>query len=196
MKKAACQRWQPSTRCKSDMCRREILLCWTNLVLRWPRTHIRRVTNTSLLAFFWLRITPCAFFGLPFFCYNTSLWLFFVYFYILSLFSLDLKSCIICGGTSEAKMFSALTGTPCLICGRAEEERTGAVFFTLGPTPATAVRRSGSWWTLRPRTSLNISLPTHTEVRPLPCCLIQCLFFCLFVLKAPCCAKFHFTSAF
>lgn len=60
---------------------------------------------------------------------------------------------------------SALSGTPCLICGRGEEARTDAVSFTL----ATAAQRSGSWWTLHPRTSLNRSIiQTHTDVRPLP----------------------------
>lgn len=67
---------------------------------------------------------------------------------------------------SSLLLVSVLSGTPCPICGRAEEVRADAVCFT--PT-ATTVRRSGSSWTLQPRTSPNRNiLQTLTEVRPLP----------------------------
>lgn len=85
---------------------------------------------------------------------------------------------------------AVLSGTPCLICERAEEARTGAVCFTPAgegaeaaeEAAAGAARRSGSWWTLRPRTSQNTRTPaTHTEVGPLPaatlsvrCCCLLC----------------------
>lgn len=66
---------------------------------------------------------------------------------------------------SPSCLVSVLSGTPCLICGRAEELRAGAVCFT----PVTAAQRSGSWWTPHPRTSLNRNIiQIHTDVRPLP----------------------------
>ncbi len=74
---------------------------------------------------------------------------------------------------SPSRLVSVLSGTPCLICGRGEEARTDAVCFT----PATAARRSGSWWTLHPRTFLNPNLiQTHTDVRSLPAALFTSWF--------------------
>lgn len=71
---------------------------------------------------------------------------------------------------------AALSGTPCLICERGEEARTGAVCFTPATTSATA-RRSGSWWTLHPRTSQNRRTPpTRTEVCPLPAASLSVCF--------------------
>lgn len=73
---------------------------------------------------------------------------------------------------SPSYLVSVPSGTPCLICGRAEEVRADAVCFT--PTATTTARRSGSWWMLQPRTSLNTNIiQTLTDVRPLHAALFS-----------------------
>lgn len=133
----------------------------TDVFLRDLRGHM---TTTRLRTFLYL-VFFLAFVLFIFFALCVVFFRFYFSFYKVAAAWHDMLCCC-----------AALSGTPCLICERGEEARTGAVCFTPATTSATA-QRSGSWWTLHPRTSQNRRTPpTRTEVCPLPAASLSVCF--------------------